>query len=96
MAEERYSRHNQAGDTPLAVRFYLKMDKTFPKLTKDNLDQRLAWEQGRLKKLAEHIGKVADGLPSLLGLMKAMDGFRKEVPPPQGSEDNGFGLMNGP
>jgi hypothetical protein len=89
--EVYYSRHNQAGDTPLAVRFYLKVDKTFPKLTKDNLDQRLAWEQGRLKKLAEHIGKKADGLPSPLGLMKTMDGFRKEVTPPQTeSEMNGF------
>ena len=92
--EVYYSRNNQAGDTPLAVRFYLKVDKTFPKLTKDNLDQRLAWEQGRLKKLAEHIGKGADGLPSPLRLMKAMDGFRKEVPPPQGTEDNGFGLKD--
>jgi hypothetical protein len=57
-----YSR-NQAGDTPIAIRFYLKVDKTFPKLTKDNLDQRLVWEQGQLRKLGEHIGKAADGLP---------------------------------
>lgn len=93
--EVYYSRHNQAGDTPLAVRFYLKVDKTFPKLTKDNLDQRMTWEQGRLKKLAGHIGKGTDGLPSPLGLMKAMDGFRKEVPPPQNTgEQNGFSLKD--
>lgn len=55
--EVYYSRYNQDGDTPLAVRIYLKVDKTFPKLTKDNLDQRLAWEQERLKKLTEHISK---------------------------------------
>jgi hypothetical protein len=37
------------------------VNKAFPKLTKDNLDQRLAWDQGQLRKLVEHIGKVADG-----------------------------------
>jgi hypothetical protein len=55
--EVYYSRHNQAGDTPLAVRFYLKVDKAFPKLTKNNLEERLRWEQGRLQKVAEQIGK---------------------------------------
>jgi hypothetical protein len=62
--EAYYSRYNQDGPNPLAIRIYLKVDKGFPKLTKDNLDQRLAWEQVRLRKLVEHIGKMADGLPS--------------------------------
>jgi hypothetical protein len=51
-----YSRY-KTGDTPLAVRFYLKVDKTFLKLTKDNLEQRLEWEQERLKKVVGQIGK---------------------------------------
>lgn len=63
--EVYHSRYNQDGDIPLAVRIYLKIDKTFPKLTKDNLDQRLAWEQERLKKLAEHIA-LASPIANLL------------------------------
>jgi hypothetical protein len=61
--EAYYSRYNQDGPNPLAIRIYLKVDKAFPKLTKDNLDQRLAWDQGQLRKLVEHIGKKADELP---------------------------------
>ena len=60
--EAYYSRFNQDGDTPFAVRIYLKVNKAFPKLTKDNLDQRLAWDQGQFRKLVEHIGKMADRL----------------------------------
>jgi hypothetical protein len=78
-----YSRHKSAVDTPLAVRFYLKADRAFPKLTKDNLDQRLAWDRGQLRKLVEHIGKKAEGLPSGASgsqLKKLIDHIGKSKP----------------
>ncbi len=39
------------GETPAAILLYFQRDGKFPKLAKDNLDKRLAWEQERLKKL---------------------------------------------
>ena len=45
------------GESPQAVVFYLRTDKTFPKLQEDNLDQRLAWEQERINLLADYIDK---------------------------------------
>jgi hypothetical protein len=54
--EVYYSRHKE-GDTPLAVIIYLKVDPAFPKLAADNLDQRLAWETERLKKLTVRVAK---------------------------------------
>lgn len=59
-----YSRQKKEGDTPLAMRIYLKVDKSFPKLTKDNLDQRLAWDRSQLRKLVKQISEKADALPS--------------------------------
>lgn len=59
-----YSRQKTAGDAPLAMRIYLKVDKTFPKLTKDNLDQRMDWDRLQLRKLVKQIAKRADELPS--------------------------------
>jgi hypothetical protein len=59
-----YSRQREPGDVPLAARIYLKVDETFPKLTKDNLDERLAWDRTQLRKLAKQVGKKANELPS--------------------------------
>jgi hypothetical protein len=59
-----YSRQRKPNDAPLAARIYLKVDDTFPKLTKDNLDQRLAWERTQLEKLVKHISNKAGALPS--------------------------------
>jgi hypothetical protein len=81
--EAYFSRYNQDGNTPLAIRIYLKVDKAFPKLTKGNLDQRLAWEQRQIRKLVEHIGKTADGLPSGASgsqLKKLIDHIGREKP----------------
>ena len=63
-AVEVYYARDKEGDTPIVVVFYLKIDPAFPKLTADNLDRRLAWENERLKKLAE---RIANGDPLGLG-----------------------------
>ena len=42
------------GETPMAVVFYFPVDKDFPKLTADNLDKRLAWDQDHLDRLLKH------------------------------------------
>lgn len=39
------------GVTPQVILFYLRVDKDFPKLTKDNLTKRVAWERERLRRL---------------------------------------------
>ena len=37
--------------TPVPIVFYFPTDKDFPKLTKDNLAKRLAWDEAHFKKL---------------------------------------------
>lgn len=39
------------GVSPGTILLYFRTDDEFPKLTKDNLEKRLSWEQERLKKL---------------------------------------------
>jgi hypothetical protein len=41
------------GVSPAAILLYFRADEKFPKLTKNNLDRRLEWEQERLGKLIE-------------------------------------------
>jgi hypothetical protein len=59
-AVEVYYGRGENGNKPFAVRFYLKTDDRFTKLTPDKLGAdaitvRLAWEEKGLKKLAEAI-----------------------------------------
>jgi hypothetical protein len=42
------------GESPAAIVLYFAADKDFPKLTRDNLDERLAWDADRLKRLEAH------------------------------------------
>ena len=49
-----YKRDSEA-QTPYTVRIFLKKDDTFPELTADNFDKRLAWEKVRLDKLHTEI-----------------------------------------
>lgn len=59
-AVEAFYSRQQPNEKPIALRFYLKVNETFPTLAPDNLDQRLAWEQVQFGKFAGHIARVLD------------------------------------
>src|SRR5580704_17381142 len=52
------------GVTPITIIFYFPTDEDFPKLTKDNLAKRLAWDEDHFKKfLAYYEKRMAEVFP---------------------------------
>ena len=45
------------GVTPTAIVVYFRADNSFPKLTRDNLKDRLGWDRMRLKQFTEHLDR---------------------------------------
>jgi hypothetical protein len=45
------------GVTPMAIVVYFRADNSFPKLTRDNLKDRLAWDRMRLRQLTDHLDR---------------------------------------
>jgi hypothetical protein len=45
------------GESPEFAILYFKVDKTFPKLTATNIDQRLSWDRQRFDKLVKYVEK---------------------------------------
>ena len=43
------------GVSPSLVRFYSRVDNTFPRLTQHNLEERLAWDAARIKEMTAEI-----------------------------------------
>lgn len=48
------------GISPYIILLYLRVDDTFPRLTKDNLETRLAWERKRWHDLLAYVDRRAD------------------------------------
>ncbi len=46
------------GEMPEAIVFYFPTDKDFPKLTRDNLAKRLAWDESHLKNMLVHYDRM--------------------------------------
>lgn len=56
-AIEVYYGRTASGNEPIAVRIYLRVDKNFVRLNRDNFDERLAWEWERIAKLEKFLDK---------------------------------------
>ena len=67
--------YNRGGAYAEAITFYFATDKDFPKLTKDNLAQRLAWDEDHFKKLLSYCEKKK---PELFAKEKGTDAEPKK------------------
>jgi len=45
------------GISPAAILFYLKVDDTFPRLTEENLNERLAWDRRKFEGFKVHLNR---------------------------------------